>query len=408
MCLTPPDWATLTYKDCIPPPDPVSALAQNTPGTRHGHPAQTVIAFGVAIALLYWGRVFLITVVIAVILSFILDPAVRLFMRARLPRGLASFVVCSIALLILYLLALGIYTEASALVDDLPAFSQRISQLVDNVGTKVDEIERNTFQLLVPKRYRDTTPPDVSQAGKGKRVRRVEPAPAASTQPPPVQEVRIRPEPTPLFAYVYNYLSSFYNVLLMASFVPFLVYFMLSWRDHLRRSFLYLFDASDRQVAGKSWEGVADMARAYVIGNFILGVLIGIASAIFFVIMRLPYALLIGPLSGFLSLVPYVGVPLAIVPPVIAALPVYNTPPMYIVIALVVSMFHLLALNLLYPKMVGSRVHLNPLAVTIALMFWGTLWGGIGLLLGIPITAGVKAVCDNVGSLKPYGKLLGD
>jgi predicted PurR-regulated permease PerM len=53
-------------------------------------------------------------------------------------------------------------------------------------------------------------------------------------------------------------------------------------------------------------------------------------------------------------------------------------------------------------------VHLNPLAVTIALMFWGTLWGGIGLLLGIPITAGIKAVCDNVDSWKPYGKLLGD
>jgi predicted PurR-regulated permease PerM len=135
---------------------------------------------------------------------------------------------------------------------------------------------------------------------------------------------------------------------------------------------------------------------------------IGVASAIFFVIVRLPYALLIGPLSGFLSLVPYVGVPLAIIPPLVASLPVYNTAPMYVVIAMVVTLFHLLALNLLYPKMVGSRVHLNPLAVTIALMFWGTLWGGVGLILGIPITAGIKAVCDNVGNWKPYGKLLGD
>jgi predicted PurR-regulated permease PerM len=69
----------------------------------------------------------------------------------------------------------------------------------------------------------------------------------------------------------------------MASFVPFLVYFMLSWRDHVRRSYLYLFSAADRQRAGRSWEGVADIARAYVIGNFILGVLLGIASSVFFV-----------------------------------------------------------------------------------------------------------------------------
>ncbi|WP_305017126.1 AI-2E family transporter [Mycobacterium tuberculosis] len=46
---------------------------------------------------------------------------------------------------------------------------------------------------------------------------------------------------------------------------------------------------------------------------------------------------------------------------------------------------HLFALNLLYPKIVGARVHLNPLAVTIALMFWGLIWGGIGLVLAVPI-----------------------
>jgi predicted PurR-regulated permease PerM len=41
-------------------------------------------------------------------------------------------------------------------------------------------------------------------------------------------------------------------------------------------------------------------------------------------------------------------------------------------------------------------------------MFWGTLWGAIGLVFAIPITAGVKAVCDNVSDLQPVGKLLGD
>jgi len=53
-------------------------------------------------------------------------------------------------------------------------------------------------------------------------------------------------------------------------------------------------------------------------------------------------------------------------------------------------------------------VHLNPLAATIALMFWSMLWGGIGLLLAIPVTAAIKALCDNVSTLKPYGRLLGD
>ncbi len=108
-------------------------------------------------------------------------------------------------------------------------------------------------------------------------------------------------------------------------------------------------------------------------------------------------------MSGFLSLVPYVGLPLAMTPALAAGLIVYDQPAIYVMIAVVVAMLHLVAMNLLYPKVVGSRVHLNPLVVTVALMFWGTLWGGIGLLLAIPITAGIKAVCDNVTSLHGYG-----
>ena len=94
--------------------------------------------------------------------------------------------------------------------------------------------------------------------------------------------------------------------------------------------------------------------------------------------------------------------------PIFAGLPVYTSLAQYLVIAMTVAFLHLFALNLLYPKMVGARVHLNPLVVTVALMFWATLWGGIGLILAIPITAGLKAVCDNVAHLQPYGKLLGD
>jgi predicted PurR-regulated permease PerM len=220
--------------------------------------------------------------------------------------------------------------------------------------------------------------------------------------------VRVRPEPTPLLSYVYNTLRSFYDVLLMASFVPFLVYFMLSWRDHLRRSYLSMFDGADRQVAHRTWAGVAEIARAYVLGNFVLGLMVSVASAIFFFSIKLPYWPIVGPMSGFLSLAPYIGLPLALIPPLIAALPVYRDPGMYLVIGTTTAVIHLLALNLLYPKIVGARVHLNPLIVTIALMFWGTLWGGIGLLLAIPLTAAVKAVCDNIEGLEPYGRILGD
>jgi predicted PurR-regulated permease PerM len=117
---------------------------------------------------------------------------------------------------------------------------------------------------------------------------------------------------------------------------------------------------------------------------------------------------MMGTVSGLLSVIPYVGLPLAMVPPVFSALGAYTSVSYYVIIASIVAGLHLIALNVLYPKLVGSRVHLNPLAVTLAILVWTFMWGPIGLLLAIPITAGLKAVCDNVPSLRKFGELLGD
>jgi predicted PurR-regulated permease PerM len=379
-------------------------VSQSTSAEKTYRVAISILAAAGGVALLYFGQVFFITVIIAFMIAFLLEPAVRLLMKIRVPRGLASFLVCALWLGCLYFAGLGLYTEGVAMVDDLPAYGARINQLVENAAVRVDAFETNVYRTLVPKRFQDQEavpplpePPPV----RGKR-KQAEPPVA-----PPIQEVRLRQEPTAVVSYVYGYLRSFYSVLLMASFIPFLVYFILSWGDHLRSRLLFTLEGEPRYTVAKALDGVGDMVRAYVVGNFLLGVLLSVASVILFASVSLPYWQLVGPLSGFLSLVPYIGMPLALIPPLIAALP-KNEPALYLFLLASVGLLHLFALNLLYPKFVGSRVHLNPLAVTIALMLWGILWGGIGLILAIPITAGIKAICDNVSSLKPYGRLLGD
>jgi len=387
----------------------VSVLPSSFTEKQPKNLATFVVAFGVVIALIYYGREFLVTLFTAITISFLLDPVVELFMKLKLPRAVASFVVCLVALLGLYLIGLGTFTQVAVLMEDLPSYGERINELADEVAHRLEEAEQSTYQILVPRRIRERdTVKQETQPPPATKSRRRSAEPPMPVSPPAVQEVRIRQDRSPFVDYFYSKWESLYQTLLLASFVPFLVYFMLSWRDHLRRGYLHLFQGPGRHAAGRSWQGIADMARAYVIGNFVLGILITIASGLFFWYIKLPYFLLVAPLSGFLSLVPYVGLPLAIIPPFLASLPVHNKMGPYLVIAAVVGFLHLIALNLLYPKLVGSRVHLNPMAVTVALMFWGSLWGAIGLVFAIPITAGLKAVCDNVTDLQPYGKLLGD
>ncbi|MBZ5578032.1 MAG: AI-2E family transporter [Acidobacteriia bacterium] len=376
--------------------------------------ALPVVAGGVIVAVLYFGRMLFITALVAMIIAFILEPFVSLLMRARFPRGLASFVVCTVALLGLYVVGIGAYSQLASLYGDLPQYGQRIGDIIDNVQQKLQQTEERTYQMVVPARQRQQQQQEEQaraqaqqQALESRRRRRTVEPPPVVPAPPAIQEVRIHEERTPIGEYISSRLSDFYQILLMISFIPFLVYFMLSWRDHINRSFLQFFHGEGRLVAARSLEGIAGMVRAFVVGNFLLGLLLAFLSSVLFWIIRLPFPLLVGPLSGFLSLVPYIGLPLAMVPPLFAALGV-NRFPVYVLVVVSVAFLHLVAMNVFYPKVVGSRVHLNPLVVTFSLMLWGFLWDAPGLLLAIPLTAAIKAVCDNVQGLRPFGKFLGD
>jgi predicted PurR-regulated permease PerM len=371
-----------------------------------------LIASAALIALLYFGRDFFVTLIVSIMLAILLDPAVMLVMKLRLPRAAATGIVTVLALIAVYLVAFLLWSQVSTIREDLPTYTSRLSQLFDKANESVDSFEKKTIEMVVPKTLRDQEQQiqqKPQQAMKARRRRSgtsaTPPAPAA---PPPIQEVRIHAEPKPVLTTLYGYVSGYFHVLVMASFIPFLVYFMLSWRDHITNSVLRLFESDHRFAVGRSWSGIGDSTRAYVLGNFLLWVFLSSISAVAFFFLGVPYWLIVGPLSALFSLVPYAGLALSVLPPVVAALAVPNKFKVILTLLVVTVALHLIAMNFLYAKIIGRRVRLNPLVVTLALMFWGLLWGGIGLVLAIPITAAVKAVCDNVEALEPYGRILGD
>jgi predicted PurR-regulated permease PerM len=380
------------------------------PGPSIAGYALTIIATGVLIAVLYWARVVFITTIISVIIALILEPLVGILVRFRLPRSLATFIVGLTAALVLYFVGLAAWNQLSSLANDVPAFKDNLTGFIGDVTDRVQALENTTSRLLLPARKNEPAPTPPPPVRKGRRTTQpqvdvVVPNPGI---PGAIPEVRIHEDHSPVTDYIYARLGTVYQFLLMASFVPFLTYFMLSWRDHIYRSFLLFFHGDDQLAASRSLDGVAEMARAFVVGNFLIGLFLAAVSWTAFAALRIPYPFVVGFISGFLSLVPYIGMPLAAVPPIIGALATGERGSVIVIAFFLVLVLHLVAMNVLYPKIVGARVHLNPLVVTFSLMFWGFLWDAAGLILAIPITAGLKAVCDNVDSLRPIGRFLGD
>jgi predicted PurR-regulated permease PerM len=334
-----------------------------------GHWAMNFIGIGTIVLLCYYGEMVLAVMLMSVLLAFILAPVVDLLQFFRLPRGLAAFV----AVVLLVAAICGIfyfsYNQATTFVHDLPKYAGRVREEVMSFRKSAE-----SFEGLSLEQEKDV--------------------------------VKVRPA-TDWTETLTRGFGSVGTAVLAGSFVPFLAYFMLTWHEHVRSATVMLFPLENRHTAYVTLGLISAMIRSFMVGNVLIGAAVGLVSTAIFGLIHLPFFYFVGFMSGFLSLIPYLGILLALVPPIFVCLGHVGLQEVVIIFLTVFGM-HLIALNVLYPKFLGSRLQLNPLAVTMALLLWGALWGGIGLVLAIPITAAMKIVFDHVESLKPYGVWLGE
>ena len=264
-------------------------IPQNTFGI-----GRALIAAASLIALLYYGRDFFVTLIISAIFAFILDPAVMLVMKLRLPRAAATGIVIGVAIVVVYILGAMAWSQIATLKEELPTYGSRVTEVVDAVNTRIDDVEKKTLDTVLPKRLLQQQQSIEQKPLEAQRARRKKTGSSPLTSPPAIQEVRIHTDPRPALGTIYGFVSGYVHVLVMASFVPFLVYFMLSWRDHINRRFLMLFPGENRYLVGKSWSYIGESTRAFVLGNFLLWVFLSSVSAVSFFFCRCRTGRLLG------------------------------------------------------------------------------------------------------------------
>jgi len=327
------------------------------------------IGIGTIILLCYYGELVLAVMLISVLLAFILAPVVDLLQFFRLPRGVAAFVAVMIVVAGIGGIFYFSYNQAATLIHDLPKYAGQVREEVMRFRKSAE-----SFEVLTPEQEKGV--------------------------------VKVRPA-TNWTDILTRGFGSVSTAILAGSFVPFLAYFMLTWQEHVRSATVMLFRLENRHTAYVTLGLISAMIRSFMVGNLLIGVLVGLVSTAVFGLIHLPFFYFVGFMSGFLSLIPYLGILLGLVPPIFVGLGHLDLQDVLTIFLTVFGM-HLIALNVLYPKFLGNRLQLNPLAVTMALLVWGALWGGIGLVLAVPITAAMKIVFDHVESLRPYGAWLGE
>ena len=361
----------------VPSPESVEETEVLQASIKAGSVAQIVVAVIAVIGLIYLLKLVLITTLTSLLLAFILEPLVSRLSRVGLPRSAAALLSVVLMAVLAGCLTFFFYSRAVDFATALPKYSGRIHDTLSSVRSQSKKIEEGTRSVMG--------------------------SPPGSKQPIPV-EVQEAPGLSRVASAGGGVLG---EVLLAISFVPFLVYFMLTWKDHAHAATVRLFPQEHRQTAFRTVGKISTMIRSFIAGNIFVGFLNSIVSSIVFWLLGVPYFYFVGTISGFVSLVPYLGIFLALLPPLAGGIETLNKRGVLIVF-LTVVVVHVITMNLLYPKIVGKQLRLNPLAVTLSLLFWAWIWGAMGLLLAVPIVGATKIVCDHVDSLSGLGTWLGE
>ena len=347
--------------------------AYRSPAERVQTSCLVIVAVAVVLAVCYIAKLVLIVLLVSVLLAFMLAPIVEGLQHLRVPRSLGAIFALLVLLAIMYGMSSFFYNKAVGFVHELPRYSQKVREEAGKIWQEAQRLGGGSTGV---------TPSTKTQsAGRG-----------------------WQPDWTSALT---QGAGKVWDLALTASFVPFLVYFMLTWQEHARAATVMLFRLENRNAAYVTLGRISAMIRSFLLGNLIMGIFLGVGSTVVFAILHLKYFYFIGFISGFLSVVPYLGPIAAVIPPLAAGLGQLHGAQVLAIIITVMGL-HVFAINVFYPKLIGKRLQLNPLVVTISLLVWGWIWGAAGLILAVPITAAMKIIFDNVDSLRSYGAWLGE
>jgi len=334
-----------------------------------------IVAAAIILLFLYYAQGVVITLLMSVLLAYFLDPAVEFLERFRMPRPIGALIMVLILIAVLAAGIYGLWTRTSDFAENWPTYRGILRDAASTVQGKIRGIEGSVSDL--------TTQGDTAKAPSS--------APSDGT---PVHNLLVRS------------IGSLYALVLEGTFVPFLVYFMLAQKREVWHGTLQLFPVGRRTQVKETLDDLRDVLRDYLVGMTVVTLVVVALSSVFFLALGFDYPVLAGIASGLLNMVPYIGAVLAWLPGFLLAIVKWHMVSHFGLIALVLTGIHVVAQNLIAPQLVGRQVRLNAVAITIALLFWGWVWGGMGLILAIPITAALRVICDHIESLKPVAHWL--
>jgi len=332
-----------------------------------------VVFLGIVVAIMLVGVLYLTSSIVlpfmvALFLAYLLDPLVRFLKYFRVPLALAVCFALLVTFIFLGLMGTLFYASAQSFVREYPAYEPKLRALVTTLTSRL-EVASLSWQLS-----------DLSQELSSASVARA------------------------AFASVGTFVTFLEHLLLVLLFMVFILLGQQRLPQRLHRA----FGEAQAQRITLVLQRITRQVQTYLGTKALLSLVTGVLVNLCLLLLQVDFAVLWGALAFMLNFIPYVGMPIATIPPVLMAILKFDTLMPAVWIVMFVILIHVVLGGLLEPRLMGRSLHISPLLVVLSLLFWGWLWGIVGAVLAVPIMATIKIVCENLPSLRFLSALMSE
>lgn len=334
-----------------------------------------LIAFFGTFAFIYFTKNILMLLVLSIFLFFLLDPIVQKLESQGFSRRIISPLLIIIVMGLLSLGAWVAYLTTAEISFHIHEYADKVKHFFQYFADRAKIIAENST-LLLPQNEE------------------------------PAQKVEVVRSMGDITSRVLQWLDAIVGIAGSIFMVPILTLFFLIERNRIQEKFTAFpfFAQTGSELAKK----ITQIVQGFFVGNLIGG--LGSAVLFFpaFALIGLDNKIALAIGAGFLNIVPIVGAFLAMLFPLAQALLQFTTAAPFIVLIVLSLVVHFFIGNIVLPKLMGSRVDVNVTAATLGMLFWGWLWGAIGIFLAVPLMATIKVLCGLNPKTKPFEVLLSD
>jgi predicted PurR-regulated permease PerM len=323
-----------------------------------------VITVGFA---LYHLKAILMPFIVAILLSYIFSPVIeKLSKKFKIPRAISIIVLCVIIFILAISLGTFLFKNINEFITDWPQLQKEMEISLVNFSSKMNLGQKNIFWAI------ENVFGNIS-LGKSVSVA------------------------------ITSSVAFLGNVLITLLFMVFILFSVHTFPDKLFSAFPKKRAVKIKEVIQK----INEQIQKYLLIKTFISLLTGLSVYLILSLLDIKFAFLWGALTFFLNYIPNIGSFLAGIPPVLTAFLQFGITKALILLLIFVGIQFFWG-NIVEPMVIGKRLNLSPVVILFALLFWGQLWGVVGAIIAVPMTAIMKIVFSNIEGLKPIAILISE